>query len=509
MTSTVGPVTGPEDRERLESRLDLRREQMWSSLSKITVRRHRSFFYVDGHMPSGDVQRLLRLRWEGGPDEWAMAVWNEPTERYQTLAASPQGGRLAPEGALDAACENYFGVPSTQRVSHDDFCVYRRDFLFKRLEPWVERHRVYTVGATYAAVLIAIKALLALFSGGLTTPTLGTDLSVDLTRFPPYRLLTTPLGLSTSQVSSSAIPYLRDHADLLVTVFLAFNLAILQKQWYHISTFTRRLWRLQALRKDPAFYRSFQERCEGQFNSWYSYALCLVGAFALTFGILFVLTNEGMYSALNPGRGRQWELSASQSWWANPEHGLLPFLFQVAWLLTMTYYVLRQNVVGVLAVRNGRELLRKQTEPVLNVTPSNCGDVLELLRSLLVSIYASIILTTASLMMLYFILPSGAARALVVPLLLICLICNPLYVFVPWQLLNTQLAHSVETARVNIRREQEKAIAVGDDASARRLELRDKDYAVIPLKVFPNWRAGSVVGVLIGLAVPFFERLYD
>jgi len=94
-------------RRALARRLDLRRQERWPDLLKLTIRYRGSFAYIDSTTTDDDSLPLFRLRYLGSPHEWGFAIHLASKDGYED-SILPRGSFTgAPEEALDCACGLY------------------------------------------------------------------------------------------------------------------------------------------------------------------------------------------------------------------------------------------------------------------------------------------------------------------------------------------------------------------------------------------------------------------
>ena len=69
----------------LQQRLSRHARDRWPALTRVAVRFHGQFAYIDGHLPDGQILPLCRLRYGGTASHWGFAICacglylNDPT----------------------------------------------------------------------------------------------------------------------------------------------------------------------------------------------------------------------------------------------------------------------------------------------------------------------------------------------------------------------------------------------------------------------------------------------
>jgi hypothetical protein len=109
-----GRMAKPPDSTKtsLRQRLAGRARERWPQLSGITVRYRGEFAYVDGQLPDGTTQPLMRLRYTGSAAHWGFAIYRASHDDYDK-SLLPTGLPFGtPQETLDCACGLYLGDPA-------------------------------------------------------------------------------------------------------------------------------------------------------------------------------------------------------------------------------------------------------------------------------------------------------------------------------------------------------------------------------------------------------------
>lgn len=326
-------------------------------------------------------------------------------------------------------------------VRRTGVCVYRYDPVFavcenRQIEGW------FIFVMIYVAVFFIPKFLLAFSNGMLTSPTLSEDFSADLRRFPLFRM-TLKIPADRLPLSTPAIPYLRDYVDIAVGVLMALHMALLHSKWRNLSLFLPQLWsdgilNRRVIREDS--YERITRRYDKRANSAPCYLLPLAFAVAGAAAFFWLFQTSGIYSSLSPGLPG-WERLAWQRWWANPMNGKGAFLFEASWISFILYYMFRHNVIGCVALLTIRDLVtgsRRRSVLALDPDHADGHGGIGRLRDIVFQVFGSVAIMGFSLLLAYFMVPSGAAQVLA-PFLGIFLCLNPLYIVVPVVVTNREI----------------------------------------------------------------------
>jgi hypothetical protein len=96
----------------LQLRLARHAHARWPQLADINVRFRANFAYVDGQLPDGTTQPLLRLRYGGSASSWGFAIYLASQDGYQDSTLPSGNFAGTPEEALDCACGLYLNDPT-------------------------------------------------------------------------------------------------------------------------------------------------------------------------------------------------------------------------------------------------------------------------------------------------------------------------------------------------------------------------------------------------------------
>lgn len=108
------PVATPpaSTKSSLQQRLSRHARDRWPALTRVAVRFHGQFAYIDGHLADGEVLPLCRLRYGGTASRWGFAIYLASKDGYQD-SVLPNGYTAgSPEEALDCACGLYLNDPT-------------------------------------------------------------------------------------------------------------------------------------------------------------------------------------------------------------------------------------------------------------------------------------------------------------------------------------------------------------------------------------------------------------
>jgi hypothetical protein len=87
----------------------------WPRLSEPLVRHHGQYCYVAALLPGHrEPTPILRLRWQGSPDEWAIGIYKATTGQYSENEFPWSYGPLTgtPEQGIDETLALYAGPPT-------------------------------------------------------------------------------------------------------------------------------------------------------------------------------------------------------------------------------------------------------------------------------------------------------------------------------------------------------------------------------------------------------------
>ena len=92
----------------LQQRLSRHARDRWPALTRVAVRFHGQFAYIDGHLPDGQILPLCRLLYGGTASRWGFAIYLASKDSYQDSGFTAG----SPEEALDCACGLYLNDPT-------------------------------------------------------------------------------------------------------------------------------------------------------------------------------------------------------------------------------------------------------------------------------------------------------------------------------------------------------------------------------------------------------------
>lgn len=153
---------------------------------------------------------------------------------------------------------------------------------------------------------------------------------------------------------STEFPLFRDYPSLLLILLISWWLVILYRQWLYMEEYLPTLLQSECL--EPTDQIEFDaivrwgddqlERLKRQTP------IHMIAAFLLTSFIFFAQTRAGIFGILAPTDAPgQWTEQAYQNWWAGTDaHPVAAILYFAVVLLAM-YYMIKQNLVGVVVVR--------------------------------------------------------------------------------------------------------------------------------------------------------------
>jgi hypothetical protein len=97
----------------LAQRLTAHARAHWPALAAVHVRHRAAFAYVDGELPSGEIIKLMRLRYGGSASRWGFALHLASTDKYEDTILPTGTFASTPEDALDCACGLYLAILDT------------------------------------------------------------------------------------------------------------------------------------------------------------------------------------------------------------------------------------------------------------------------------------------------------------------------------------------------------------------------------------------------------------
>lgn len=100
----------PSTKASLSQRLGSHARHHWPELDRVEIRFRGQFAYIDGHLPTGEVLRLCRLRYGGSASRWGFAIYRASHDDYQDNVLPSGQFAGSPEEALDCACSLYLNA---------------------------------------------------------------------------------------------------------------------------------------------------------------------------------------------------------------------------------------------------------------------------------------------------------------------------------------------------------------------------------------------------------------
>jgi hypothetical protein len=330
------------------------------------------------------------------------------------------------------------------------FCIYRHHPLICFTNNHPETCGTLRIFWFYAGLFLLSKLIINYLSGTLISPNLWADFLRDLNLFPIFkfimqagRFLRLPLPkieVVSATESTVSIPYLRDYTDISVMLLMAAHMSLIHKQWHNISIAIPELWKNGVINHrvlSKKEYASLMQRLDRLFNYWRWEFLSLSVAGMLTGLLFWSFSKDGIASGISVAGSDVWEMSAYQGWWANHSKHTGSFLFDIAIVLIILFYMVRHNVVGVLSAYMTRVLLSKSKTdlPVFLLQPYHLDGMggLSLVRGIMLLVYLSIMMMGFALLYAYYTLATHAGLRfhILIPFSLIFFVLNPLYLVVP------------------------------------------------------------------------------
>ena len=323
--------------------------------------------------------------------------------------------------------------------------LYARDPVFRTLAPYLEENwrRLWFVFAAYIGLVLGAMLLVAAVSGSLTSGTLGRDFGIDVHRFPVFAWFAGE-ELPRDNISSLTIPFLRDYALIVAAVFICLHTTLLHRQWHSLGGFASDLWKTGSIRPDAlpdGSIEVFDAETDRLMHNGFGYALPLVLAGALVLFVYDALERKGIYASLDPGTPN-WQHGAFRHWWANGDEGVSAKFAECAFLLWTFYYILRHNVIGVVAHLRLRRLFPLRA-PRSTFDFGAPGADLEKARRVMALMIRQVATSTLLLVVPFFMLlvasPEGV-QDFVAFFALIFVVLSPSYIVLPTLRFNQHVA---------------------------------------------------------------------
>jgi hypothetical protein len=109
----VMPTPPESTRVSLAQRLTAHARTHCPALAAVHVRHRAALAYVDGELPSGEIVKLMRLRYGGSASRWGFALHLASTDKYEDTVLPTGAFAGTPEDALDCACGLYLATLDT------------------------------------------------------------------------------------------------------------------------------------------------------------------------------------------------------------------------------------------------------------------------------------------------------------------------------------------------------------------------------------------------------------
>jgi hypothetical protein len=230
--------------------------------------------------------------------------------------------------------------------------LFDRDPLFRLLDPYLSANwrRLWLVLCAYLVVTVGALVAVAALNGTLTSPSLERDFNIDVHRFPAFSWFA-GTDLPKDSTSSTAIPLLRDYSLLLAAIFVSVHTTLLHRQWHSLGSFSRDLWESGSIRPGAlpgGSIDEFDAETDRLMHQPLWYVIPLVISGALVALVYDTLQRKGIYASLDPGTP-DWQRDAFRNWWANGDEGMSAKYLECLFLFWTFYYILRHNVIGVVA----------------------------------------------------------------------------------------------------------------------------------------------------------------
>ncbi len=225
-----------------------------------------------------------------------------------------------------------------------------------------------------------------------------------------------------------------------------------------------------------------------RFNQRVWKVLNLMLAIALVVDLYGSAFASGIYPTLRPASDSNWVHAAYSGWWANPSHHAGLFLYTIVIGVFICYYMIRNNIVGLIAVFLCCSVFRGQRhqEPVLRLDPMHPDALagLGVLREILQLSYLSVLNSLVSLFVVYC---AFGLRRSTVPVYVTFVLLNPIFVIIPALVIGRQVRHSkafhADASRQELRRRIDVAVS-------------DEDWMRIHVKQEWNAKIGRIPNYL-------------
>jgi hypothetical protein len=371
-----------------------------------------------------------------------------------------------------------------------EICAYRRDFFIRPLIHLRERRHWgdLRLFISLTALVFLLKAGLSALHGDLVSDSLLSDLRRDLDAFLPFEL---PLRASEvlsnrtyhapAGPSSTQLPFLRDYADMLMTLLAVSHIVLLTRQWPRISRTIDELRRTGVLVLDDAAYSQMATKHDQRFNSLLSHAVsALLASLTITLILLAFFANGMFHDISLNGSSPSWERDLFQSWWAGPSN---PVAFAVNVLLyTIFFYVMGRHIaIGLVAMWAIKDVV---TEGEVRLTVNHPDGVggLQTFRDVFVDILMSVLLSAGFISVGFLYLPGeGWTYAAGLGMVLFVAV-NPLFILFPIALSHREMDEA--KTRILTELHQRLTFEVGGGLDDGRIDPPDPARAHLLLEFY-------------------------
>ena len=371
----------------------------------------------------------------------------------------------------------------------DDLCIYRNDWLFSFLGQHADFFTVPKLLLLYVSVFIGVKVILAYGTGVLWTHGWTTVAIADRYRYPLFSVLLRGFSKSgPSAPSPAAIPYLRDYSDILLMLFIAVQMVVIQRLWNDISIGPNRLYNDGIINIDYERYSQVVRRFDRWFNLRFWKILSLVLAIVLVAGAYYGLSASGMYKPLRAAGDLNWQHSAYDNWWANPAHHPLLFLYVFVVATFICYYTLRNNLAGLIAIFLCHTLFKCGTDrrgPMLSLDtshPDGFGGI-GILRNIVIKACFSVFNCLLCLFVIYCCFGWSSS---IIPFYIAIMLLNPLFVLGPLFLIRRQVLQSKQYQIAECQKELQEFVRKGPADMAALLHRIHLEQQIAHLKAIPE-----------------------
>jgi acylglycerol lipase len=390
-----------------------------------------------------------------------------------------------------------------------DIRVYRNDPLICFSHNFPAFFTPVVLFFLYLLILGGVSAIAAHYQGVFSSPQLGQMVHDDLYRLPLFRSVLRIFGqhIPPPIPNPAVIPYLRDYTALVVAVLMSAHMVLVHNQWQNISIAFKQLHDDGILNHKVITTSRAKEvirKYDRLFNLQRWRALSLVLACTVVIVVHGSVWSHGLYSALNVSRQTGWEQTAYLNWWASPLSHIGLFSYGLGTAIFLSYYMIRHNIIGVLALFLCREALsefKAEKEPVIQLNGLHQDEMggVSILRNMMHLVYLSIVLMGLTLLMVYYCFASGTANVLL-PFYCIFFFLNPFYIFVPLAIIGREI-RKCKAHKVALLGQELRGPPHGPDSAWRFLQIEKEMQG---LRVIPDFlfSARSIAAFTIAYVLP-------